>query len=178
MYCILIPENVWRPNLIFLKNLCRVHKKKHGELNFCRVPVVCRGLCLEAHGKMCVCRVPDVCREPFLLAHGKPSLCRVPDVLPTANFVAHGKHTFSGSVCQSILGISLYQVDQDCIRILPYLQERLLALQVMYTYIFCPKSQANCCGHNLRQEIPAQGQAVSIHNNLGIFILLFQLCQA
>ena len=97
MYCILIPENVWRPNLIFLKNLCRVHKKKHGELNFCCVTVVCRGLCLEAHGKMCVCRVPDVCREPFLLAHGKPSLCRVPDVLPTANFVAHGKRTFSGS---------------------------------------------------------------------------------
>ena len=97
MYCILIPENVWRPNLIFLKNLCRVHKKTHSELNFCRVPVICRGLCLEAHGKMCVCRVPDLCREPFLLAHGKPSLCRVPDVLPTANFVAHGKRTFSGS---------------------------------------------------------------------------------
>ena len=58
-------------------------KKTHGELNFCRVPAICRGLCLVAHGKMCVCRVPD--------------LCRVPDVSPTANFVAHGKGTFSGS---------------------------------------------------------------------------------
>ena len=31
--------------------------------------------------------------------------------------------------------------------------------------------EGKCCGHNLRQEIPAQGQAVSVHNNLGIFIL-------
>ena len=81
----------------FEKSLLCAQKKTQGELNFCRVPAICRGLCLEAHGKMCICRVPDVCREPFLLAHGKPSLCRVPDVLPTANFVAHGKRTFSGS---------------------------------------------------------------------------------
>ena len=103
MYCILIPENVWRPKLVFFeKSLRCAQKKTHGELNFCRVPVVCCGLCLEAHGKMCICRVPDVCREPFLLAHGKPSLCRVPDVLPMANFVAHGKRKFSGSVFVSL----------------------------------------------------------------------------
>ena len=67
----------------FWKIFAMCTQKTHGELNFCRVPAICRGLCLVAHGKMCVCRVPG--------------LCRVPDVSPTVNFVAHGKGTFSGS---------------------------------------------------------------------------------
>ena len=148
MYYILIPENVWRPNLIFLKNLCRVHKKTHGELNFCRVPVVCRGLCLEAHGKMCVCRVPDLCREPFLLAHGKPSLCRVSDVLPTANFVAHGKHTFSGSDWS-------IKVDwSSALKSLPYLVR----------YIFLDVNPALQGPHNLHQIILIKPTTLSTFN--------------